>query len=107
MPIPTSMSFEHGRSPIAKGFVYLASVLDWFSRRVLSWRVSITLEAAICVKPLEEALARYGRPETFNMARSSPAWRSPVCLRRTTSGSAWTARARDRTTCSSSCFGGP
>src|SRR3954451_11223024 len=52
--------------PLARGFVYLAAVVDWFSRRVLSWRVSITLEAAFCVEALEEALARHGRPEIFN-----------------------------------------
>jgi putative transposase len=46
--------------PMARGFVYLAAVVDWFSRRVLSWRVSITLEAAFCVEALEEALARQG-----------------------------------------------
>ena len=43
--------------PMAKGFVYLAAVLDWFSRRVLSWRVSITMEASFCVEALEDALA--------------------------------------------------
>src|SRR4051812_23082857 len=52
--------------PVARGFVYLAAVVDWFSRRVLSWRVSISLEAAFCVEALEEALARHGRPEVFN-----------------------------------------
>jgi putative transposase len=52
--------------PMARGFVYLAAVVDWFSRRVLSWRVSISLEAAFCVEALEEALARHGRPEIFN-----------------------------------------
>jgi putative transposase len=49
--------------PMARGFVYLAVVLDWFSRRVLSWRVSITMEAEFCVDTLEDALARYGKPE--------------------------------------------
>ena len=43
--------------PMARGFVYLAVVLDWFSRRVLSWRLSITMEAAFCVETLEDALA--------------------------------------------------
>ena len=52
--------------PMAKGFVYLAAVLDWFSRRVLSWRVSITMEAAFCVETLEDALSKHGRPEIFN-----------------------------------------
>ena len=46
--------------PMAKGFVYLAAVVDWFSRRVLAWRVSITMDAAFCVEALEEALARQG-----------------------------------------------
>jgi putative transposase len=57
--------------PMAKGFVYLAVVLDWFSRRVLSWRVSITMEAAFCVETLEEALAKHGRPEIFNTDQGS------------------------------------
>jgi putative transposase len=52
--------------PMARGFVYLAAVVDWFSRRVLAWRLSITMEAAFCVEALEEALAEYGRPEIFN-----------------------------------------
>jgi putative transposase len=57
--------------PMARGFVYLAAVVDWFSRRVLAWRVSITLEAAFCVEALEEALARHGRPEVFNTDQGS------------------------------------
>ena len=57
--------------PMARGFVYLAAVVDGFSRRVLSWRVSITLEAAFCLEALEEALARYGRPEVFNTDQGS------------------------------------
>jgi putative transposase len=57
--------------PMAKGFVYLAVVLDWFSRRVLSWRVSITMEAAFCIETLEEALARHGKPEIFNTDQGS------------------------------------
>ena len=46
--------------PMARGFVYLAAVVDWFSRRVLSYRLSITMEAAFCIEALEEALARHG-----------------------------------------------
>jgi putative transposase len=57
--------------PMARGFVYLAAVLDWFSRRVLAWRVSITLEAAFCVEAVEDALARYGKPEIFNTDQGS------------------------------------
>ena len=52
--------------PMARGFVYLAAVLDWASRRVLSWRVSITLDSAFCIAAVEEAIARYGCPEIFN-----------------------------------------
>jgi putative transposase len=57
--------------PMARGFVYLAAVIDWFSRRVLAWRLSITMEAAFCVEALEEALARYGTPEIFNTDQGS------------------------------------
>jgi len=57
--------------PMARGFVYLAVVIDWFSRRVLAWRLSITLEAAFCVEALEEALARHARPEIFNTDQGS------------------------------------
>jgi putative transposase len=57
--------------PMARGFVYLAAVVDWFSRRVLAWRLSITLEAAFCIEALEEALARDGRPEIFNTDQGS------------------------------------
>ncbi len=52
--------------PMARGFVYLAVVLDWFSRRVLSWRLSITMEAWFCVETLEDALAHHGKPDIFN-----------------------------------------
>src|SRR6202795_4060238 len=57
--------------PMARGFVYLAVVLDWATRRVLSWRLSITMEAAFCVETLEDALARHGRPEIFNTDQDS------------------------------------
>ena len=69
---------------MARGFVYLAVALDWFSRRVLAWRLSITMEAAFCIETLEDALARYGKPEMStptrarnSLARPSPA-RSPA-----------------------------
>ena len=57
--------------PMARGFVYLAAVVDWFSRRVLAWRLSITMEAAFCIEALEEALARHGKPEIFNTDQGS------------------------------------
>jgi len=56
---------------MARGFVYLAAVVDWFSRRVLSHRVSITMGADFCIEALEEALARHGRPEIFNTDQGS------------------------------------
>jgi putative transposase len=52
--------------PMARGFVYLAAVVDWFTRRVLSWRLSITMEVEFCLEALEEALAKYGKPTIFN-----------------------------------------
>src|SRR5512139_3497809 len=57
--------------PMERGFVYLAVVLDWFSRRVLSWRVSITMEASFCVETLEDAMAHHGKPEIFNTDQGS------------------------------------
>jgi putative transposase len=52
--------------PMARGFVYLAAVVDWFTRRVLEWRLSITMEVDFCCEAVEDALAKYGRPEIFN-----------------------------------------
>ena len=56
---------------MARGFVYLAAVVDVFSRRVLSHRVSISMDADVCVEALEEALARYGKPDIFNTDQGS------------------------------------
>lgn len=52
--------------PIKRGFLYLVAIMDWHSRKVLSWRMSNTMDARFCVEALEEALALYGRPEIFN-----------------------------------------
>jgi putative transposase len=52
--------------PMPRGYMYLVAVMDWFSRKVLSWRLSNTLESDFCVEALQEALHRYGRPEIFN-----------------------------------------
>ena len=57
--------------PMAKGFVYLVAVMDWYSRRVLSWRVSTTMDTGFCVEALEEAIERYGCPEIFNTDQGS------------------------------------
>src|ERR1700726_5151023 len=68
--------------PMERGFVYLAVVLDWFSRRVLSWRVSITMEAAFCVEALEDALARHGKPEIFNTDQGRITYRDATTIAR-------------------------
>jgi putative transposase len=52
--------------PMARGFVYVVAIMDWYSRKVLAWRVSNTMDADFCVEALEEALRRYGAPEIFN-----------------------------------------
>ena len=57
--------------PMARGFVYLAAVVDWFSRRVLAWRLSITMDTSFCIEALEEALCQYGSPEIFNTDQGS------------------------------------
>jgi putative transposase len=57
--------------PIGRGFLYLVAVMDWASRAVLSWRLSNTMDASFCVAALEEALARFGRPEIFNTDQGS------------------------------------
>ena len=57
--------------PMARGFVYLAAVVDWFSRRVLAWRLSISMAVDFCVEAVEEALAKHGKPEIFNTDQGS------------------------------------
>src|SRR5277367_1954710 len=52
--------------PLAKGFVYLVAVMDWFSRRILAWRLSIGLDMAFCVETLQDAMDRHGRPDIVN-----------------------------------------
>jgi len=52
--------------PMARGFVYLVAIIDWFSRKVLAWRLSNSMAADFCVEALEEALAKFGVPEIFN-----------------------------------------
>ncbi|MEY9397888.1 hypothetical protein ABIF66_008704 [Bradyrhizobium japonicum] len=93
--------------PMRRGFVYLAAVVDVFSRRVLAHRVSITMEAAFCVEAVQEALAKHGRPEIFNTDQGSQftSLESPMCCWTRRSPSAWTARAPGATTCLSSGSG--
>ena len=66
MPRPT-----HPYIPMARGFVYLVAVIDWFSRRVLSRRISNSMTADFCVEALEEGIARYGAAQIFNTDQGS------------------------------------
>ena len=63
---PPDQVRRHAYIPMAKGLVYLVAVMDWFSRRVLTWRVSITMDTAFCVEALQEAMDRHGQLEIFN-----------------------------------------
>lgn len=92
---------------LAHGFAYLVAVIDWYSRRVLSWRISNTLDTVFCVDCLEEALQRHGNPEIFNTDRaaSSPASASLACSKHTAYRSAWMDVAGRWTTSSLSGYG--
>jgi putative transposase len=57
--------------PMRRGFLYLVAVMDWWTRKVLSWRVSNTMDVGFCIEALEDALARHGRPEIFNSDQGS------------------------------------
>lgn len=57
--------------PMARGLVYLVAVLDWFSRKVLAWRLSTTLEARPCIEALQDAMRRHGKPEIMNTDQGS------------------------------------
>jgi putative transposase len=57
--------------PMHAGFVYLVAIMDWYSRRVLAWRISNTLDSRFCIDALEEALNRFGKPEIFNSDQGS------------------------------------
>lgn len=57
--------------PMARGFVYLAAVVDWYTRRVLSWRLSITMTTDFCLEAVEDAMHRHGKPEIFNTDQGS------------------------------------
>ncbi len=92
---------------MARGFVYLVAIMDWYSRKVLSWRVSNTLDASFCVEALEEAIETHGTPEIFNTDQGSQFTSDDLLVFSsvTTSASAWTARAGGSTTSSSSACG--
>jgi putative transposase len=57
--------------PMAKGFCYLVAIMDWASRRVLSWKLSNTMDASFCIEALEEAISKYGTPDIFNTDQGS------------------------------------
>ncbi len=57
--------------PMENGFIYLTVIMDWYSRKVLSWRLSNSLDSSFCVDALEEAIHRYGKPEIFNTDQGS------------------------------------
>ena len=57
--------------PMRRGFLYLVAIMDWYSRKVLSWRLSNSMDATFCVEALKEALAKYGKPEIFNTDQGS------------------------------------
>jgi putative transposase len=56
---------------MARGFIYLVAIMDWYSRRVLSWRISNMLEISFCIEALNEAVENYGAPEIFNTDQGS------------------------------------
>ena len=93
--------------PMRRGFLYLVTVMDWATRKVLSWRLSNTLDVEFCLGALEEALARFGRPEIFNTDQGSQ-FTSPRftgLLQEPGCASLWTAAAAGWTTSSSSGCG--
>ena len=102
--------------PMRRGFLYLVAIMDWATRKVLAWRLSNTIDAGFCVAALEEALARFGKPEPpASAAKSSTRIRaaslrhkpSPACCATPRCGSAWMAGAGGWTMSSSNAFGDP
>ena len=65
--------------PLGRGLLYLVAIMDWASRAVLTWRLSNTMDISFCVSALEEALARFGRPEIFNTDQGSQFTSAPRC----------------------------
>ncbi len=103
--------------PMARGFLFLVAVMDWSSRKVLSWRLSNTLDSDFCVEALEDALAHHERPEIFNPDQGAQFTSAALTaglkgaavapgLLPAGAGSAWTARGDGWTTCSWTGCGG-
>ncbi len=86
--------------PMRRGFLYLVAIMDWYSRKVLSWRLSNSMDAEFCVEALKEAIARYGASEIFNSGQGSQftsgAWIDVLTDVKTKI--AWMARAPGATT---------
>ena len=79
---------------LARGFGYLVAIIDWYSRKVLSWRISNSMDTSFCVDCLEDALRHHGKPDVFNSDQgppSSPARPLPTCSNAKVLPSAWTA----------------
>ena len=95
--------------PMARGFVYLAAVMDWFARRILTWRLSITLEVDFCIETVMRLCGSTAnrRSSTRIKVVSTRVMRLRRFLSTMTSRSAWTVRAPGATTCSWSASGGP
>ena len=91
--------------PMAQGCMYLVAILDWYSRRVLAWRVSNAFDSDFCVEALEDALIHYGPPAIFNTDQGARPRRLRRCSKPMRWPSAWTARDAGSTTCSSSVSG--
>jgi hypothetical protein len=96
--------------PMLHGFLYVVAIIDWATRRVLSWRLSNTLTAGFCVAALSAALARFGKPGIFNTdqgTRNSPAASLPRCCGITGSRLSWMDAGAATTISLSSACGGP
>jgi putative transposase len=95
--------------PLALGFAYLVAIMDWYTRLVLAWRLSSTLETGFCIEALLEALQLFPRRDIQHGPRSPvhPTTRSQACSWAAESRSAWTARGAASTTSSWSGFGAP
>ena len=81
----------------APRFLYLVAVMDWATRKVLSWRVSNTMDVEFCIEALEEALARFGKPEIFNTDQGSQftSRGSPACCSKPACAFPWTGGSLD------------
>ena len=89
-----------------KGFLYVVAIMGWYSRKVLAWRLSNSLDVMPCIEVLEETLGKHGMPDNFNSDQGSQFNRMdlPMCSKSTTFRSAWMARVAGWTMCLSNCL---